>query len=49
VSGISRDLEGTILKTHESEYKRNRERISEIILFLDKVESEIEIAEENAY
>ncbi|KAJ3191999.1 Dynein regulatory complex subunit 3 [Irineochytrium annulatum] len=49
VSGISKDLETIVQRIHDDEIKRNRDRICEIIAFLDKSNSEIELAEENAY
>nr|KAJ3419777.1 Dynein regulatory complex subunit 3 [Polyrhizophydium stewartii] len=49
VSGVMRDQEQVIKKVHDSEVRRNRDRISEIISFLDKCYQEIDNAEENAY
>ncbi|KAJ3107631.1 Dynein regulatory complex subunit 3 [Phlyctochytrium planicorne] len=49
VSGVAKDLELLVQKLHDDEIKRNRDRICEIIAFLDKCNGEIEQAEENAY
>ncbi|KAJ3287744.1 Dynein regulatory complex subunit 3 [Borealophlyctis nickersoniae] len=49
VSGVTKDLESTIQKTQNEEVQRNRDRVSEIIAFLDKAAMEIEQAEENAF
>ncbi|KAJ3041156.1 Dynein regulatory complex subunit 3 [Rhizophlyctis rosea] len=49
ISGVSRDLESVVQKTHDAEVQRNRDRVCEIVAFLDKVTAEIEQAEENAY
>ncbi|KXS22377.1 outer arm dynein light chain 1 [Gonapodya prolifera JEL478] len=47
-SGHARDLEATILGTHEREWNRNRMRVCEIVSFIEKCRSEIEAAEEGA-
>ncbi|KAI8830849.1 hypothetical protein BC829DRAFT_426505 [Chytridium lagenaria] len=49
VSGVAKDLELLVQKLHDDEVRRNRDRICEIIAFLDKCTAEIEQAEENAY
>ncbi|KAI8915048.1 hypothetical protein BC831DRAFT_488112 [Entophlyctis helioformis] len=49
VSGVVHDQEQVIKKIHDDEIRRNRDRISEIIAFLDKCNQEIDNAEENAY
>ncbi|KAJ3020829.1 Dynein regulatory complex subunit 3 [Thoreauomyces humboldtii] len=49
VTGVARDLETIIQKTHELEVTRNRDRVCEIIAFLDKSSADIDVAEENAY
>ncbi|KAJ3159993.1 Dynein regulatory complex subunit 3 [Geranomyces michiganensis] len=49
VTGVAKDLESIIQKTHEAEVTRNRERVCEIIAFLDKAGADIDVAEENAY
>ncbi len=49
MSGVHKDLESCIQKIQNQEYKRNRDRVTEIIAFVDKTQSEIETAEENAY
>ena len=49
VTGISKTLEKTIQTAHDKEITRNRDRICEIIAFLDKCSSEIEGAEESAF
>ncbi|KAI9357346.1 hypothetical protein DFJ73DRAFT_821505 [Zopfochytrium polystomum] len=49
VSGISKDLETLTQKVHEREIQRNRDRICEIVAFIDKCNAEIEAAEENAF
>lgn len=49
VSGIAKDLESTIQKVNAEEHKRNRDRVTEIIAFLDKTQAEIESAEESVY
>eukprot|EP00842_Homolaphlyctis_polyrhiza_P002068 jgi/Hompol1/2862/HPOL_003040-RA len=49
VSGVAHDQEQIIKKVHDDEIRRNRDRISEIIAFLDKCYAEIDNAEENAY
>ncbi|TPX55321.1 hypothetical protein PhCBS80983_g05416 [Powellomyces hirtus] len=49
VTGVAKDLESIIQKTHEAEVTRNRDRVGEIIAFLDKCNVDIDLAEENAY
>ncbi|KAJ3037779.1 Dynein regulatory complex subunit 3 [Rhizophlyctis rosea] len=49
VSGVTKDLESVVQKTHDAEVQRNRDRVCEIVAFLDKVAAEVEQAEENAY
>ncbi|KAI9197072.1 uncharacterized protein BJ171DRAFT_562845 [Polychytrium aggregatum] len=49
VTGVAKDMEVVIQRIHEEEIKRNRDRVGEILGFLDKSNSEIEQAEENAY
>ncbi|KAJ3415179.1 Dynein regulatory complex subunit 3 [Chytridiales sp. JEL 0842] len=49
VSGIAKDLETLTQKNHEDEIQRNRDRICEVIAFIDRCNAEIEQAEENAY
>ncbi|KAH6601697.1 hypothetical protein BASA61_001901 [Batrachochytrium salamandrivorans] len=49
VTGVIKDQEQAIKKAHDDEVRRDRERISEIIIFLDKTYQEIDFAEENAY
>ncbi|EGF76279.1 hypothetical protein BATDEDRAFT_92813 [Batrachochytrium dendrobatidis JAM81] len=49
VTGVAKDQDQIIKKTHDDEVRRNRNRICEIIAFLDKTNQEIDNAEENAY
>ena len=49
VSGIAKDMETTIQKTHDEEIQRNRTFIAEAMAFLDKAMADIHHAEENAY
>lgn len=47
VTGVAKDLEKIIHKAHETEVARNRDRICEVIAFVDKCSAEIDNAEEN--
>ena len=49
ISGVTNDQETVIKTMHTDEIHRNRNRIGEIIAFLEKSVAEIEWAEENAY
>jgi hypothetical protein len=49
VSGVAKDLETLTVKHHEDEVQRNRDRICEIIAYIDRCNAEVEQAEENAY
>ncbi|KAJ3296348.1 Dynein regulatory complex subunit 3, partial [Blyttiomyces sp. JEL0837] len=49
VSGINKVLETLTQKLHDDEIQRNRDRICEIITFIDRCNAEIDLAEENAY
>lgn len=49
VSGIGKHLEVTVQEVHNNEVSRNRNKICEIIAFLDKAIADIDQAEENAY
>jgi hypothetical protein len=48
-TGLAQNQEFVISKNQSDEITRNRERVSEIIMMLEKVNSDIENAEENAY
>lgn len=49
MSGVAKDLDTVIKQTQKTEIKRNRDRVNEIIAFLEKCYSEIDLAEENSY
>lgn len=49
LTGIIRDQEFVLKKVQADEIKRNRDRVGEIITFLEKSDTEIEYAEENSY
>ncbi|KAI9094323.1 hypothetical protein DFS34DRAFT_243321 [Phlyctochytrium arcticum] len=46
-TGVAKDLEKVIQAAHDRELARDRDRVCEIIAFLDRCNSEIELAEEN--
>ena len=45
-TGVAKDLEKQIAKMHEQELKRNRNRVLEIIRFVETSLQEIDLAEE---
>ncbi|KAJ3027082.1 UNVERIFIED_CONTAM: Dynein regulatory complex subunit 3 [Siphonaria sp. JEL0065] len=49
VSGVGQELETLTKKLHDLEIQRDRDRVCEIFTFIDKCNTEIELAEENAY
>jgi hypothetical protein len=49
VTGCAKDQEKVVKDIHKAEVKRNRDRVGEIIALLDKCNSDIDAAEENAY
>lgn len=49
VTGIAHDQDWVVKKVQMNEIRRNRDRVSEIVAFLDKTNSEIEAAEDNSY
>jgi hypothetical protein len=49
VTGIAHDQESIVKRVLNNEIKRNRERVGEIIAFIDKCNFEIEAADDNSY
>jgi hypothetical protein len=49
MTGVAKDLETVIKSTQKEEVKRNRDRVGEIIAFIDKCNADIDLAEENSY
>jgi hypothetical protein len=48
-NSVAMDQDDVIKTMQQQEIKRNRDRITEIIAFLEKSSNEIEQAEDNAY
>ncbi len=49
MTGIAKDLETIVKQHHKEEVKRNRDRVGEIIAFIEKCYVDIDLAEENSY
>jgi hypothetical protein len=49
ITGLVQELENTIRCTQKKEIKRNRDRVCEIIAFIEKCANEMDLAEENSY
>lgn len=49
LTGCAKDQEEMIKKLHQTEIKRNRDRVGEIISLMEKTQNDIDFAEENSY